>query len=110
MGKPVAIHSTALQADAVNIGVLDMDGAKTVEEALDVMNRFGAPPQNVVAADADGRIGWTYCGRIPVRKGFDGSTAESWGRRSNRLGRLYSALGAAAALVDPPEGFPGDRE
>ena len=104
MGKPVAIHSTALQADAVNIGVLDMDGAKTVEEALDVMNRFGAPPQNVVAADADGRIGWTYCGRIPVRKGFDGSTAESWA--DGQIGwDGYIPPSELPRLVDPPEGF-----
>ena len=104
MGKPVAIHATAQQPDAVDIGVLDMDEAKTLEDALDIMNRFGAPPQNVVAADADGRIGWTYCGRFPNRKGFDGSAAKSWADGS--IGwNGYIPPSELPRLITPPEGF-----
>ena len=104
MGKPVAIHATAQQPDAVNIGVLDMDAAKTLEEALDVMNHFGAPPQNVVAADMDGRIGWSHCGRIPIRKGFDGSTAKSWADGSIGWDG-YIPPPELPRLITPPEGF-----
>ena len=44
MGTQVALHSTAQQPDAVDIGLLEMDEAETLEDALDVMNRSGGPP------------------------------------------------------------------
>jgi penicillin amidase len=36
----------------------------------------GIPAQNLVTADAQGHIGWTICGRIPLRVGF--SLATEW--------------------------------
>ena len=104
MGKPVAIHATAQQPDAVDVGLLEMNEAKTVEDGLDVMNHFGAPPLNAVVADVNGRIGWTYCGRIPLRKGFDGSTTKSWADGSIDWDG-YIPPSELPRIVAPPEGF-----
>ena len=104
MGTQVALHSTAQQPDAVDIGLLEMDEAETLEDALDVMNRFGGPPLNAVVADVDGRIGWTYCGRIPIRKGFDGSTTKSWADGSIGWDG-YIPPSELPRTVAPPEGF-----
>jgi penicillin G amidase len=71
---------------------------------MDVMNRFGGPPQNVVLADDRGHIGWTYLGRLPLRKGFDGSMARPWAE-----GKLswqgYIAPADLPRVIDPPSGF-----
>ena len=104
MGKPVAIHATAQQPDAVNVGLLEMDEAETLEDALSVMNRFGSPPLNAVVADANGRIGWTYCGRVPIRKGFDGSSTKSWA--DGHIGwDGYIPPSELPRLIAPTEGF-----
>ena len=104
MGQPVAIHWTALQPEAVGIELLDIDQAMTLEEALLVMNRFGGPPLNVVMADDTGRIAWTYCGKIPIRKGFDGSSTKSWA--NGDIGwEGYIPPSELPRVISPPEGF-----
>ncbi|QXP85426.1 penicillin acylase family protein [Methylococcus sp. Mc7] len=77
-GQPVALRWTALEAQGVDLGLLDMDGAGDLDSAIAVMNRAGSPPQNVVLADRAGRIAWTLTGRFPLRRGFDGSVSRSW--------------------------------
>ena len=104
MGQPVAIHWTALQPEAVGMELLDIDQAITLEDALLVMNRFGGPPLNVVMADDTGRIAWTYCGKIPIRKGFDGSSTKSWA--DGDIGwEGYIPPSELPRVISPPEGF-----
>jgi penicillin amidase len=67
LGKPVAQRWTALDPESVNFGLMHMDRATTVEEAVRVVNRFYGPPLNVVMADERGRIGYTVCSRFPAR-------------------------------------------
>ncbi|WP_445367426.1 penicillin acylase family protein [Methylomonas sp. BW4-1] len=78
LGQPVAIKWTALEPHFVDLGLMDMDQARNTQQAVAVMNRFGGPPQNVVIADRDGHIAWTYMGRFPKRRGFDGLISQSW--------------------------------
>ena len=104
MGQPVAIHWTALQPEAVGMELLDMDKAMTVEDALLIMNRFRGIPLNVVMADSVGQIAWTYCGKIPIRKGFDGSSAKSWA--NGDIGwEGYISPSELPRVISPPEGF-----
>ena len=104
MGQPVAIHWTALQPEAVGMELLDMDRATTLDDALDVMNRFGGPPLNVTMADNAGQIAWTYCGKIPIRKGFDGSSTKSWAEGD--IGwEGYIPPSKLPRVISPPEGF-----
>jgi penicillin amidase len=104
LGSRVAIRWTALDPNAVNLGLLDMDGAANLDQAMAVFNRAGAPPQNVVLADDRGRIAWTYMGFFPKRVGFDGSVSVSWA--DGRAGwDGFIPPGELPRLVDPPEGF-----
>ena len=104
MGQPVAIHWTALQPEAVGMELLDIDQATTLDDALDVMNRFGGPPLNVTMADDAGQIAWTYCGKIPIRKGFDGSSTKSWA--DGDIGwEGYIPPSKLPRVISPPEGF-----
>ena len=104
MGQPVALHWTALQPEAVGMELLDIDQATTLDDAIDVMNRFGGPPLNVTMADDAGQIAWTYCGKIPIRKGFDGSSTKSWA--GGDIGwEGYIPPSELPRVISPPEGF-----
>ncbi|MDF0668413.1 MAG: penicillin acylase family protein [Nitrospira sp.] len=101
---PVAVRWTALDPEAVDLGQLAMDRVRSVSEAIAVMNHAGGPPSNVILADSSGHIAWTYTGRIPVRRGFDGSVSVSWADgRSDWRG--YVSPEALPSIVDPPSGF-----
>jgi penicillin amidase len=104
MKQLVAVHWTALQPAAVNLGLMHMDRATNLEEAIEVMNHAGAPPQNVLLADDQGRIGWTYLGSFPRRKGFDGSISVSWSDGA-RAWEGYIPSVDLPRIVDPPSGF-----
>ncbi len=104
LGRPVALRWTALDPAAVNLRLLDLDDATTLEQAMPVFNRFGAPPQNVLIADDRGRIAWTYAGFIPQRQGHDGSVSVSWADGAAGW-RGYLAPEQLPRLVDPPEGY-----
>jgi penicillin amidase len=82
----IAVSWTGHHADAVNIRQLDLEQVKTVEEALDVANRMGIPPQNFVCGDALGNIAWTIAGRIPVRGNFDARLPADWSEHAGWLG------------------------
>jgi penicillin amidase len=46
--------------------------AKTWDEFLAAMNRWGLPPENLVYADVAGNIGWKPGGLAPIRPNWDG--------------------------------------
>lgn len=77
-GRRRAQRWTAHEPAAVNLGLLDMEFAEDVSVALAVGNRAGIPGQNLVAGDADGAIGWTIAGRLPLRLGCDGRLPVRW--------------------------------
>ena len=102
-GRQRALRWVAHDARAVNLGLLALERADTVEAAMEIVNRAGAPAQNVLLASADGRIAWTLSGPIPRRFGYDGRLPSSWadGRRG-WSGWLEPA--EYPRLVDPPSG------
>ncbi|WP_447599373.1 penicillin acylase family protein [Nitrospira sp. Nam80] len=104
LGHKVAVRWTGLDPDAVDIGLLHMDGARTVNDALDVMNRAKGPANNVLLADADGHIAWTFTGKIPVRRGFDGSVSVSWADGEKGWAG-YVPAEDLPRIIDPPSGF-----
>lgn len=85
MGQPVALHWTALDPDAISLDLLNIDQMHSLQQGLDLINRTGGPPLNMILADHSGEVGWTIMGRIPVRHGpaaFDGSISHSWANGS----------------------------
>ncbi|MGD0959801.1 MAG: penicillin acylase family protein, partial [Methylomonas sp.] len=104
LGRQVAIKWTPLETQAVDLGLLEMDHAASVLEAMPVANRAGGPPQNVVLADSAGHIGWTYMGRFPRRFGLDGAAAQSWADGAAGWDGFIAAE-ELPRLYDAPEGF-----
>lgn len=104
LGGEVAIRWVALDAAGVDLGLMDMDGARSLEEGMAVMNRSGGPHQNVLMTDKAGHIAWTYLGRFPRRHGFDGAVSRSWA--DGGVGwDGFIAPEQLPRLMDPPEGF-----
>jgi len=54
------------------LGSIEYMRARSWEEFLAAMNRWGAPSENQVFADTAGHIGWKPGGRAPIRRGWDG--------------------------------------
>ncbi|MEM6328101.1 MAG: penicillin acylase family protein [Bacteroidota bacterium] len=68
-GDRYAVQWGAHRAEATNLTLLDLETARTLDDAMAVANRSGIPAQNFVAGDRGGRIGWTLAGQIPNREG-----------------------------------------
>jgi len=86
-GRPLALRWIAHEPEAVNTGMVALETSRTLEELFDAAARCGVPPQNILAAARDGRIGWSIMGVIPRRYGFadvrEATMPQSWadGRR-----------------------------
>jgi len=104
LGRPVAVKWAALEPHAVDLGLLEMDSARSTQQAMIIMNAAGGPPQNVVFADRRGHIGWTYMGRFPKRVGFDGLASRSWAD-GGPAWRGYIPPEELPRLLDPVDGF-----
>jgi penicillin amidase len=71
-GRLRALRWVAHDPAAVNFGLVGLETARKAEEALQIAQEAGVPGMNFIVGDAEGNIGWTICGRIPRRVGFDG--------------------------------------
>jgi len=76
--QEIAVSWVAHHAEAVTLGHIDLETASSTEEALEIANTIGMPPQNFVVGDADGNIGWTIAGRIPIRSDADSGLPMDW--------------------------------
>ncbi len=102
-GQLRAYQWTAHDPEAVNLKLLDIEAADTIEQAIEIAHGAGAPPQNAVIADRTGRIAWTVAGRIPKRVGFEGRLPVT---RSDAARKWdgYVASDDVPKVVDPPSG------
>ena len=78
--EPLALRWTSLDPAPEMIDALrSMNAAGSCDEFREVLRGWVAPVQNVVYADVDGNIGYTYAGRIPIRRQGQGKTpAPGW--------------------------------
>ncbi|MFQ5527916.1 MAG: penicillin acylase family protein [Thermoanaerobaculia bacterium] len=103
LGRERSYRWIAHDLAAVTFASLEIETASTVDEAVEIANRVGAPPQNFVVADKDGRIAWTVMGPIPRRFGHDGRTPRSWA--GGAIGwDGYLAPEEYPRVIDPEEG------
>lgn len=86
----IAIRWIAHDAEAVNLNIIKLETAGSVFDAIAVANTIGMPPQNFVTGDAEGNIGWTIAGRIPVRNGFNPMVPADWSEEEGWIGWLAS--------------------
>jgi penicillin amidase len=103
-GRPLVLDWTALHAEMVNTGLMDIMHAATLEEGVEIVRTWYGPSQNAVIADDRGRIAWVVSGYLPRRTGFDGTVPTSraeagvgWDGPQDERHRPM--------LVDPPEGI-----
>lgn len=102
-GRTIALLWAAHQPGAADIGLMRMEDAQTVTDALRVAQESGVPHQNCIAADSNGSIGWTIAGRVPRRVGFDGTAPVSLAHGGGWDGWL--APEEVPMTVDPPDGI-----
>lgn len=102
-GQLRAYQWTAHDPLAVNLRLLDIEDAETIEDAVEVAHQAGAPPQNAVIADRTGRIAWTVAGRIPKRVGFEGRLPVTRSDGS-RAWAGYVPSADVPKVIDPPAG------
>ncbi|KAF1005076.1 MAG: Penicillin acylase 2 proenzyme [Luteibacter sp.] len=92
-GTPLALSWIAHDPRAFNLNLMRMEHVTDVSQALDVGPTAGMPPQNLLAGDSQGHVGWTIIGNaIPLRDGPDGT----W--------RGIASPDRYPRLVDPADG------
>ncbi len=84
----IAVSWIAHKTEGINLGLLRVEAARSVAEALDIANTIAMPPQNFVAGDAGGNIGWTIAGKIPRKAGFDPMLPADWSEQHGWQGWL----------------------
>jgi penicillin amidase len=104
LGRPRAMRWIAHDPGGANLGLLGLEHVSTVEEAIEVANTTGIPPQNFVCADDTGSIGWTIVGRIPKRFGLSGRVPTSWAD-GDKGWNGWQETEAYPRIVDPPGGL-----
>jgi penicillin amidase len=87
----IVVSWTAHKPEALNLNLLALETAANVEEALGIAATMGIPPQNFVAGDSGGNIGWTIAGRIPAKNGFDAMVPADWSEEDGWIGWLPAA-------------------
>ncbi len=102
-GQFRAYQWIAHDPEAVNLKLLDLENAGTIEEAIEIAHQAGAPPQNAMIADRTGRIAWTVAGHIPKRVGFEGRLPVTR-TDSTRRWDGWVASADVPRVVDPPAG------
>ena len=66
--QPYALSWAAHQLYAVNMDLLKLEQATSVDDALDVASDVGIPVQNLMVVDSQGSAAWQHIGAIPARK------------------------------------------
>ncbi|UOA09638.1 penicillin acylase family protein [Methylobacter sp. S3L5C] len=104
LDRPVAIHWVALDADAINLNLFDLEQGETLEQAVKIVNSTGGPQLNVLLTDDKGHIAWTLMGKVPKRFGNDGLVSRSWADGSVGWNG-YVEPENLPRVIDPPEGI-----
>jgi penicillin amidase len=82
-GTPLALVWTALQPDAVNLNMIELEQTDNLEEAVKIAHGMGIPAQNFIAGSKKGDIAWTIAGRIPLRIGnYDANLPADWSEQA----------------------------
>ncbi|NNC77465.1 MAG: penicillin acylase family protein [Woeseiaceae bacterium] len=96
----IAISWIAHMPNAVNLNIMQLETVETVEDAIGVANTIGMPPQNFVVGDADGSIGWTIGGQIPIRTDHDSMVPADWSEQVGWTG--WRSPDEYPRVINPP--------
>ncbi|MFM7213697.1 MAG: penicillin acylase family protein [Verrucomicrobiota bacterium] len=84
LGQTLALRWVAHQPEALNLQLLELETAGSVEDAVRIAPTCGIADLNLLVGDREGHLAWTLVGRLPRRIGFDGQVPVSWADGSRR--------------------------
>lgn len=88
---------------AIDFGILALEQATNVGDAVVVANRSRLPSQNILLVDHEGNLAWTIVGAIPRRVGCDADEPVSFADGSCSW-QGYLAASEYPLLLNPPGG------
>lgn len=100
----LALRWPALEPNTMLDALSGMNRAATCLDFRDALRHWEAPVQNVVYADTQGNIAYSYPGHIPIRRRGDGSTpVPGWTDEHEWQG--YIPFDELPHAYNPPQGF-----
>ena len=100
--RSMATRWVAHDIDGVNMQLMKMENARTIEAAFEIAHLAGTPTQNMVVGDRDGNIGYTLLGPVPARYGPHGLYPGSWADGARGwAGRLAPPY--LPEIINPPD-------
>jgi len=102
--EPLALRWTSLEPDTMVQALLRMMRARDCLEFREALRVWAAPVQNVVYADTEGNIAYSFPGRVPIRSRGNGSVpVPGWTGEYEWLG--YVPFEELPHLYNPPQGY-----
>ena len=100
----IALRWTALEPSTTFPAIWKMNLSRNWEEFRDAASQFDVPSQNLLYADRSGNIGYQFPGRIPIRKGGDGTfPAPGWNDDYEWTG--FIPFEELPSVLNPPSGY-----
>ena len=90
--------------DSLRVPFFDVDSANNWDDFRHAVSQLDAPGQNFVYADVNGHIGYQTTGRVPIRKGSDG-TLPVQGNDDAHEWNGYIPFDKLPTVFDPPSGI-----
>ena len=103
--EALALRWSAHEPGETARALLDLMDARTLDEADRALDRFAAPPHNLVLADADGRIGYRLAGGPLPRRGRGDGRVPVPGSDSTHEWEGWIPQEELPRLRDPERGF-----
>jgi penicillin amidase len=102
--QPLSMRWTALEPDRMLDGIIYMNNAKNCVEFRESLRYWSVPIQNMVYADVEGNIGYSFPGKVPFRNNWDGSLpVPGWSGDYEWDG--YIPFEKLPHLYNPPQGY-----
>ena len=100
--QKASLRWAALDPSIWQFPIVELNQARNWGEFLAALSRFTGPAQNFVYADVDGNIGYQAAGKLPLRRGHNGSLPVSGDGRFEWQG--YLRFEQLPRSFNPPSG------
>ncbi len=102
--QPLALRWTSLETDTMFDGLQAMNRARNCAEFREALRHWAAPIQNMVYADTEGNIAYSFPGKVPIRAKGDGQVpVPGWTGEYEWTG--YIPFEELPHLYNPPQGY-----
>lgn len=102
--QPLALRWTTLEPERMFLALFKMNQARDCRGFRESLRYWSSPVQNVVYADIDGNIGYTYAGKVPIRAKGEGLVpVPGWSGEYEWTG--YIPFEELPHLYNPPRGY-----